>query len=128
MRTDRKFLQLYAGRGLPVLVDKEIVMLILCCEMQSDGSGGEEIKRLTDLAEKQSKLIDTLKDQVSDLKSTVGSFKEELKQIKEAVKKGADNKGFCQWCKAHGKNPVGHTEANCVHKAKAAKDAAAAEE
>ena len=119
----RKFLQLYAGRGLPVLVDKEIVMLILCCEMQTESAGGDDTKRLTELVEKQTKTVDTLRDQVSDLKQAVGSFKEEVKQLKEKMnKQGSENKGFCKWCKEHSKNPVGHTEADCKFK-KAAKEA-----
>jgi len=115
----RKYLQLYAGRGLPVLVDKDILVLILCSAFQS-GSTGEDDKKLEDLVEKQSKSVEALKDQVSELKSALGSFKEDLKQVKEQVKELKTPKKFCNWCKQKGFPAVGHTEGECTKKKAAA--------
>jgi len=117
----RKYLQLYAGRGLPMLVDKDILVLILCSTFQSSNLGEGDTKSGEQL-EKQTKLIESLKDQVSDLKASVGSFKEEIKQIKEQVKELKAPKAFCNWCKQKGFPAVGHKESDCLKK-KAAKDA-----
>jgi hypothetical protein len=117
IRYYQKFLLNMRGRGLPDLIDRDLVLLVLCESTGNPGGDEEHAKQMKEMAEKLDKmksLVDSLKETVSDLKGSVGSLKNEVKEAK-------GNSKWCSWCAAKGFKASGHLEKDCDKKKEAAK-------
>ena len=96
----RKYLTLFAGRGLPQLVDHTIMMLVMCSEFAKlSGGGGDssnaQIKEMQSTIDKLSKTVEVFKEALSkigELKSEVNNMKNEIKELKKKKEK------FCTYC------------------------------
>ena len=114
VRYYQKFLLNMRGRGLPDLIDRDLVLLVLC---ESSGGGADDdhsrqLKEMADKVEKMSRTVETLRETVTDLKSSVGSLKNEVKEAK-------GNNKWCSWCASKGFKASGHNEKDCEKKKEA---------
>ena len=111
----KKFLTLRVGRGLPKLVDENIVTLVICAEfarMQGGGSsGGELSKEATQAVEKAVKAAESFKETASELKTKVGELKSEVNNLKTELKELKSKIGSGKNCDYCGK--PGHTAKFC---------------
>ena len=110
----RKFLTIRRGRGIPELVDRHILLLVMCAEFSGKGGGGDssEVAALTSTLEKMQKQLETVKELVSEFKIKVGELKSEVNNLKDQMKEAKKKKDmFCSYC-----GGTNHTEAFCRKK------------
>ena len=104
-----EYLRRYRGRGLPVLLDTDIVILVLGAVVGADDRSASEVSALSGLVSKLTAKVTELAATVSELKVSAAEQKNELKQLKDSAKKKNTR---CTWCKGWG-----HTESECDQKA-----------
>jgi len=99
-----EYMRKYPGRGIPTLLDRDLVLLAIASSTQS-GPSEQVTKMMSDLTEIRKELA-SMKDKVSE----VAAIKNELAQLKTKVAAGRSAKA-CTWC-----GGMGHEEANCRKK------------
>ena len=113
----RKFLTLRRGRGLPELVDRHILLLVMCAEFSGKVGGGSEasdetMKSVLGVVDKVQKQFEATKDLVNELKKQLGEVKSELNNIKEQVRSLKKKSSMeCEYC-----GQPGHTIEFCRKK------------
>ena len=131
----KKYLTIRSGRGLPKLIDEHIVMLVMCSELEqaregaSGSSSGEQMQAMVALVEKQTRVIESVKESMAELKLKVGELKSQVNDLKTGhqslkvkVEAGKAKGRVCTYC-----GQEGHTEPFCHKKTqdKAAEKASA---
>ena len=98
------YMRKYPGRGIPILLDRDLVLLAIATSTQS-GPSEQMTKLTTDLTEIRKELA-SMKEKVAE----VAAMKNELAQLKTKVAAGRTAK-TCTWC-----GGMGHDEATCRKK------------
>ena len=99
-----EYLRKYRGRGIPVLIDQDAVILCLGAAI----GGGDSDAAVAKLTTKVTEVVAAL----GELKQTVGQVKQEFADFKKAAKEKEANRPKCAYCGA-----FGHTEDKCHKKA-----------
>ena len=125
----KKYLTDFPGRGLPDLINKDILVSVLCAEVNQLVNGGADSGDFAEVRsslEKLTKLTESLKETVQEQRSAIKELKSELNQLKNEVKMGKianKDKKRCAYCEKVLNLPAsayfGHTEAECHKKAAA---------
>ena len=100
----KSYLEVYPGRGLPVMMDKDILMLTF----------GKQISKGSDVSELTTKVNDCL-DQIKKIREKVERNEEKISKINntvEVLKKEHDSRPKCTY-----RGQLGHTAAHCRKKA-----------
>ena len=99
-----EYLRKYRGRGIPVLIDQDAVILCLGAAI----GGGEADAAITKLTSKLTEVAAA----VADMKQTVNQVKQDLSDFKKATKEKDAGRPKCAYCGA-----FGHTADKCHKKA-----------
>ena len=116
----RKLLTVKGGRGLPQLLDRDILLLTLSEAFNREAGQENDTKDFSMAMEKMAKSVDTMKDQVSEFKSKLSEMKSDVSNLKNEMKELKKKRGdkFCTYC-----GGTNHTEEYCHQKKADAKKA-----